>query len=405
MNWIDTGEYSLGQHNGGLEVLFAGDFFPGGPSVDLCTRAEFSTLFGDALPALREKDVSIVNLESPLTRRFEPIIKTGPHHSAPAECARALRFAGFDVAALANNHILDHGPAGIADTIDACAASGLRTAGAGQSLGEAQEPLYLETKSGLISIINVAENEFSIAGPDSAGANWLDPVSNYAQITKAKAKAQSVFVVIHGGHEFYPLPSPRMVETYRYFAALGVTAVIGHHSHVATGFEVFHGVPIFYSLGNFISDPRWQAREGWLEGYFVKLTVVDGRVSKFILYPYEQSRETGGLRLLHEEGKQRFLEKIAAHCDTIQDPVQLDQRWESFSRENRYFYLRSALRLGKIRRALYKFGFTKLAMGPRNPLVELLGLIRCEAHREALLKVLDEMILRQTGNDARRDTR
>ena len=404
MNWIESGEYQLDERGGGVEVLFAGDFFPNGPSIDLCTRGEFSALFGDALPALKEKDVSVVNLESPLTRRSDPIIKTGPHHSAPAECGRALRFAGFDVAALANNHILDHGAAGIADTIEACTASGLRTVGAGQTLAEAQEPLYLETKSGLISIINVAENEFSIAGPRSAGANWLDPATNYAQVMNARAKAHAVFVVIHGGHEFYPLPSPRMVETYRYYASLGVTAVIGHHSHVASGFEIFNGVPIFYSLGNFISDPRWQARDGWLEGYFVKLNVIEGRVSKIRLYPYQQSTETCGLSLLRGDVKKRFLEKIAAHCDTIRDPVKLAERWEAFSRENGYFYLKTALRFGKIRRALYKFGLRKLAMGSEHALVELLGLIRCEAHREAVLKVLDDMILKQKGNDARRDT-
>ena len=393
MNWVDSGELQLRRGaRGDLNVIFAGDFCPTGRAIGVCMRGDFAALFGDSISLLTEKDLSVVNLECPLTGRNEPIVKAGPHLSAPQGFADALRYARFDVAALANNHILDHGPAGLADTIDACRLAGIKTVGAAKTLAEAQEPLFIESRAGLIAIVNMAEIEFSIAGPSSAGANPLDPAANYAQIMRAKSRADIVFIVVHGGHEFYPLPSPRMVQTYRFFASLGVTAVIGHHSHVGSGFEIVGGVPIFYSLGNFLFDTAQKVPDGWHNGYFVRLSVHDGKVSRIHIVPYEQSAATAGIRLLNPEAKRDYLQAIAHHCDAIQDPVRLSERWEAFCRSNEYYYLTTVLRLGKLRRACLRAGLPGAAIGPHERLVKMYNLICCEAHRDAVLRVLENVI-------------
>jgi poly-gamma-glutamate capsule biosynthesis protein CapA/YwtB (metallophosphatase superfamily) len=38
---------------------------------------------------------------------------------------------------------------------------------------------------------------------------------------------------------------------------MGVDLIIGHHPHVVQDFEMFKGVPIFYSLGNAVFDQDW----------------------------------------------------------------------------------------------------------------------------------------------------
>ena len=128
------------------------------------------------------------------------------------------------------------------------------TVGAGDNLQQASKPLYIKIKNKTIAILNFAEQEFSVAGKNTAGANPLNIIDNYHSIQDAKQQADILLVIVHGGHEGYPLPSPRMVQTYRFFAEIGASVVVGHHTHCASGFEVYHGVPIFYSLGNFIFD-------------------------------------------------------------------------------------------------------------------------------------------------------
>lgn len=65
-----------------------------------------------------------------------------------------------------------------------------------------------------IGIINFCENEWSIAEEDSAGANPMDFIDNAYQIREAKATHDKVIVIVHGDHEYYSLPSPRMQKQY-----------------------------------------------------------------------------------------------------------------------------------------------------------------------------------------------
>src|SRR3990172_2374478 len=71
--------------------------------------------FEFAAPPLREADIAFANLESPITDRGEAAAKDFVFRG-PAKSARALRQAGLDVLSLANNHMLDYGLEGLADT-------------------------------------------------------------------------------------------------------------------------------------------------------------------------------------------------------------------------------------------------------------------------------------------------
>ena len=196
-------------------------------------------------------DFNIVNLECPVVLDEGPrkIYKTGPHLKADASIFGFLRQLNVGVVTLANNHILDYGEKGLRQTLDTCGREGVLTVGAGMSLAEASAPLILE-KSGIkVAIVNFCENEWSTASSTAAGANPMDFVDNLGQIRKARGMADFVIAVVHGGHERYNLPSPRMAKTYRFYAENGADAVIGHHTHCVSGFEIHGGVPIAYGLG------------------------------------------------------------------------------------------------------------------------------------------------------------
>lgn len=83
---------------------------------------------------------------------------------------------------------------------------------------------------------------------NSAGANPLNPIQQYYKTKEARHNADYVLVIVHGGHEHYQLPSPRMVEIYQFFIDAGADAVVNHHQHCFSGYEVFNDRPIFYGL-------------------------------------------------------------------------------------------------------------------------------------------------------------
>src|SRR5690606_37754227 len=151
-----------------------------------------------------------------------------------------------------NNHILDYNERGVFDTLAFCAENNIATVGAGKDKWNAREPYFLESRRGRIAILNIAENEWASSTNSSAGANGMDLLNNIKQIQEAKAVRQFVFVIVHGGHEYFNLPSPRMKEQYRFYIENGADLVVGHHTHCISGFELYRGRPIYYSLGNFL---------------------------------------------------------------------------------------------------------------------------------------------------------
>src|SRR5690606_31139432 len=131
-------------------------------------------------------------------------------------------------------------------TLTFCKSNSFATVGAGMDLREASEIKYLNADIGVIAIVNFTENEWSIATDSSAGANPMDIIDNAAQIKEAQANADIVVVIVHGGNEHNPYPSPRMVKQYRFYADCGASMVIGHHTHCIGGVEKYGKVPIFY---------------------------------------------------------------------------------------------------------------------------------------------------------------
>ncbi len=378
-----------------LEVLFAGDFYPGYRTEELCRRNDFESLFNDFILVLKDKDLSVVNLECPLTLQKDGIAKVGPNLNAHPDCIKAIKYGGFDVAALANNHIFDYGSAGLRDTMEACKSVGIKTVGAGLNLSEKHEPLYVNIKSVKAAFVNITENEFSTVMDEEIGANGLNPVLNYYQITQAKQNADIVFVIVHGGNELYPLPSPRVVNLYRFFADIGATAVVGHHPHCASGFEVWKGVPIFYSIGNFVFDVPEKMDDSWYKGYTVKLSISNKLVARISLAPYVQFKDNPGIRPLGNESKADFLQLISRYSGIIQNDKELRDRWAEFCKSRKIDYFTRLFRLSRFKTRLLRREIGADYIIRKSEILKVLNLIRCEAHRDVLLEVLERSILRK----------
>jgi len=370
-----------------IKIIITGDLCPGLRIEKLCVDGQYEKIYNDALPRLLDKDLSITNLECPLTSRINPIKKSGPHLSAKPQSIGAVTFGGFNIAALANNHMMDHGYHGLIDTIDACNNAGISTVGAGDNLQKAAKPLYITVKNKTIAILNFAEQEFSIAEKNTAGVNPLNIIDNYHSIQEAKQQADILLVIVHGGHEGYPLPSPRIVQTYRFFAELGATVVVGHHTHCASGFEVYHGVPIFYSLGNFVFDSNSVFPDYWYEGYFVELELRGGADIQFSIIPYEQCKSEPGIRLMQEGQKNSFIKRIDEYSSIIQNDRLVEERWRELCDSRAVNYLSWLLRLNRVESMLLKIKLMRTYLFRTTQKLRIMqNLFTCESHRDIVIQ-------------------
>lgn len=372
-------------------------------SGDFCVTSSYVSkiLMSDEIMTLfSQSDINIVNLECPINNENNDIkiIKNGPHLQTTDEIIEHLKALNIGAITLANNHILDFGNVGLMNTLKKCKENNIITTGVGKNLKEASEPVIIEKNDLRIALVNFCENEWCIATEDTAGANPLDIVENYNQIKKAKAVADFVLVIIHGGNEFYNLPSPRMVKLYRFFADCGATAIIGHHTHCISGLEVHNNVPIFYGLGNMLFTNA-SDNDSWFTGLTIKLNLQKGQLIKWDLIPTSQSKESFSLNILEDEKKDNVINEIESYSAIIVDEKKLKVAWESFieNRKDQYLFAFSSINLvpGRYLRSLLKrLGVLKLLF-PRKYLLTLINYINCEAHLDISRKVLGNKILKK----------
>jgi len=370
-----------------LTINIGGDFAPiNGAEKTAIELPE--QIWGDAIELFKNADLSIVNLEVPLTGSIEKIDKTGPNIKAPKECVSSLKAAGIDLVTLANNHIYDFGDKGVADTLEVCKENGIDTVGAGMNLEEAQKTYYKEIKGLKIAVVNFAENEWNSAEVDHAGSNPMDLIDNIKQIRNAKKNSDFVMVIVHGGHEYYLYPSPRMQKEYRFYAEEGANIVVGHHTHCVSGYEIHNDVPIFYSLGNLFFP--WKGKpDFWYEGMLLKLNIsIENKKIDFELIPYEQCKEELKIKILEENDKKDFDRKIEQINEVISKRNMLNKKWIEFVEEKKKEYLKYALiPFNFVRGVFNKLNLTSFFYSEKQKLL-LHNIVRCESHREMMLNSL-----------------
>ena len=273
------------------EVLLAavGDIRPGGPIGRVIAE------FGSAEPlrlVLRElqSDLLFGNLECAITERGTPADKKWTFR-APASELAVLSEAGFDWLSLANNHVMDYGPDGLADTIAALEKTGIAFAGAGPNAAAARRPVFVE-KNGL----RVGLLAFTSTFPEEHWARSASPGVAYGDlkrlpswIAEAKKNCDVLVVSFHGGTELSPEPNGVQKSFARLAADSGADLVLGHHPHVIQAVERRGNSLILYSLGNFLfvsPTPgtersviaRLRLRKGDIGAEFIPVDIAGGRL-------------------------------------------------------------------------------------------------------------------------------
>lgn len=373
-----------------IKVAIGGDICPTRANMSCFIAGDANAVFHDLMDDFLEADLSVVNLECPLTDNENRIAKDGPNLRAPVAAIEAIRKAGIDVLNLANNHILDQGTGGLESTLRAAEAAGIATVGAGRNLEYARRILIRSVGGIRIGILGVAEHEFSIATATSPGANPLDLIDMVRNISAQRRNIDYLVVLLHGGNETYPFPSPRLQDTCRFLVEQGANAVVCQHSHCVGCCEEYRGGHIVYGQGNLVFDSS-NPTLGWNEGVLVCLHISEDGKSSMELVPFEQSRGGPGARKMTPDAAHALLQAIAERSKNLQIPGFIQEQWRQFCCERRHWYLSKVLGHGRILSRLNRHGYLVKWLYSAASRLVLENIIRCEAHRDVLETIFDDM--------------
>ena len=326
-----------------------------------------------------------------MTQHTRAIKKSGPAIKAKRIVAKRLSEMGINLVALANNHIMDFGPEGLKDTIGCLVDEDLAYVGAGICLEEAKKPYIITVDGKKLVVLNFCENEWSTTQGAYMGANPIDEIANYYQIQKAKDSADYVLVIAHGGHEHYSLPSPRIKKLYRFYADAGATAVVAHHTHCSSGYEVYNGVPIMYSLGNFFFANSGKRNSHWNKGMLALLNFQPNSCS-FKFVHFDQCNGDSKVKIVTEDEssiRNREIDKLNL---LIQDDFRFNKEYQFFLESNYKMY-RSYLEPHSNRCLNFLQNRRILpSLWSKKKKIYLLNLVRCESHHDVILNLLKDEV-------------
>jgi poly-gamma-glutamate capsule biosynthesis protein CapA/YwtB (metallophosphatase superfamily) len=273
----------------------AGDMQVGSPQYPelLGGKAGLEALFGPSvLATLREADLSVANLEAPVSDRGEPNPTKRYAFKMPPGSSAALREAGLGLLLFANNHGFDYGPEAFLDSLADLEQGNLPFVGAGKDIDTATAARKLQLRGSPVAFLGFAfypkeRMGFSIA--DAAGAPGrpgiaADEARTLEAIREARATGSFVVVLAHGGSEYVERPDAAARALYARFVDAGADLVLGSHPHLLQGLQARSGSLIAYSLGNFVFTAEDEPKPAWRSG-ILEFLVYRGKVRGFRVFP------------------------------------------------------------------------------------------------------------------------
>ena len=240
--------------SGPVTLAFAGD-------VNFAARTarllrDPATAFGPVASVLRSADFTALNLETAVTDEGAPQPKTYHFRTSPLAFT-ALRDAGVDLVTMANNHVLDYGQTGLAQTLAAARAARFPYVGIGTNAAAAWAP-YVTTIRGMrIAIVGVSQvaelaTSWVATGTRPGEANAIDLGQTLAAVRAARRLAPIVIVFMHWGTEGVACPDANQLFLAPKLAAAGASIIIGAHAHMLQGSGWLGHTFVAYGMGNFL---------------------------------------------------------------------------------------------------------------------------------------------------------
>ncbi|MBW2734218.1 MAG: CapA family protein [Deltaproteobacteria bacterium] len=264
---------------GPVVVVFGGDTALTDAALPTLRAQGYEYALSPTLQLMRESDLSVVNLETAVSRQDTPfpLYKRYVYRMEPL-ALEALRWAGVDAVSLANNHIKDHDQQGIVATLGHLSEAGIVGFGAGLDAKEAYRGVVYQLRGTRVGLLSYLEDSpmhsvymQSFAWGWRPGCARLEAAQLYRDIARMRQHADVVIAVVHWGRGYAGITA--LQQGYaRLLVDAGADAVVGHHPHVHHAVGLYRGRPVLYSLGNYAfgTPGRSWLRHGLVGRFVIK---------------------------------------------------------------------------------------------------------------------------------------
>ena len=246
---------------GSALLAFAGDVMFSDPFLASYDKSGIAAIAdSEMLERMQNADLFVINEEFPFSLRGEAMEDKQFTFRADPKCVEIFQELGVDIATVANNHALDFGRDAFLDTLDTLKSAGITCIGGGYHLSEASAPAVQTIKGQTFAIFGatrVSPSATWYASDSQAGLfQTYDATLLNQKIAEAHTEYDHVIVFVHWGIEKNETPEEYQRSLAKGYIDAGADLVVGCHPHVLQGFEYYNGVPIVYSLGNYLFGNR-----------------------------------------------------------------------------------------------------------------------------------------------------
>lgn len=246
-------------HPGVIRLAFAGDVHFDENAAALLDHPDS---LDELTAVLGPADIAVVNLEMAITERGTKEAKLY-HFRAPPTSLTMMDRAGVDVGSMANNHAVDYGPLGLADSLAARKASPITIIGIGKDRADAFAPAVFTVQGVRVAVIastqvnDLTVNKYPATSTSPGVAGNLTNGRLLEAVRAAVATYDVVVVFLHWGTEKTTCPDGAQIATARDLEAAGADVIVGAHAHRVQGAGWLGRSYVGYGLGNFV----WHLRE------------------------------------------------------------------------------------------------------------------------------------------------
>lgn len=191
----------------------------------------YDYFFNRVRPIFEADDLTIVNLEGPLTISKNKRSGREFNFRGDPENVAILSGSGVDVCNVANNHALDFGKSGLQETADVLEHANIGCSGYFKAYNT-------NVKGVRVCFLGFTEWDYT-----------ADEISE--AIRAARADCDLLIVSMHWGEELEYNATRTQRALGHACVDAGADLVLGTHSHVIGGIEKYYGKYIVYGLGNF----------------------------------------------------------------------------------------------------------------------------------------------------------
>jgi poly-gamma-glutamate synthesis protein (capsule biosynthesis protein) len=272
--------------------------------------------YEEIAPVIQAADFAVGVLNATMS---DQVIHTGCVRTyqlvgSPQNADAAAR-AGFDMMSVATNHIKDCGmmkgwcDETFFDTLFHLKRVGILTVGAGANEDEALQPVVVTlngVRFGFVALGDSKLTETVFATATNPGIAYLIEENIRRAAQAARQVSDVVIFMPHWGSEDMLLPNWIQRGQARIIASTGVDLVIGTHPHVVQPMQWIDGIPVFYSLGNFIFDQELNINQ---QGIIVVVRFQGAQFLDYEILPTLVEHD-GRVRLADEANTAEILERF-----------------------------------------------------------------------------------------------